>query len=148
MMEESDHAQLMVPDILTPVQYYDGMRRDDLATGAIERLMLAVLEDALRCLQTCAKARTSIRRRMFFEAQAWVSDRTARGPFAFDAICDAIGIEPNRLRDGIREWCLQLSGGMNSHRLARRSVGRSVGPIVSPVRRGRPRMNERDRGVQ
>ena len=73
MMEESDHAQLMVPDILTPVQYYDGMRRDDLATGAIKRLMLAVLEDALRCLQTCAKAPTPIRRRTFFEAQACLS---------------------------------------------------------------------------
>ena len=29
MMEESAHAQLMVPDILMPVQYYDGMRRDN-----------------------------------------------------------------------------------------------------------------------
>jgi hypothetical protein len=66
--------------------------------------MLAVLEDALRCVQTCAAARTPIRRRMFFEAQAWLSDRTARGPFAFEAVCDALGIQPNRLRDRIREW--------------------------------------------
>jgi hypothetical protein len=34
------------------------------------------------CLQTCAAARTPIRRRMFFEAYAWLSDGTARGPFA------------------------------------------------------------------
>jgi hypothetical protein len=110
--------------------------------------MLAVLEDALRCLQTYAKARTPIRRRMFVEAQAWISDRTARGPFAFEAICEALRIEPNRLRDGIREWCLQLSSGMNSRRLTRRSVGRSVGSIGSPLRRARRRKHDRDRGVQ
>ena len=146
-IEESALARLMVPDALRPGQYYDSIRRDDPAIGAIKRLMLAVLEDALRCLQTYAKART-IRRRMFVEAQAWISDRTARGPFAFEAICDAFGIEPNRLRDGIRGWYLRLSGGMNSDRLTRRSVGRSVGPIGSPSRCARRRMKERDRGVQ
>jgi hypothetical protein len=141
-IEESALARLMVPQALMPSQYYEGVRGDDPATEAIKRLMLAVLEDALRCLQTYAAARTPVRRRMFFEAQTWISDRTARGPFAFEAICDALGIESNRLRDGICEWCLQLSGGMSSHRLTRRrSVGRRVGPIVSPVRRARRRTN-------
>jgi hypothetical protein len=147
-IEERALARLMVPDALMPGQYYEGVRRDDPASGAIKRLMLAVLEDALRCLRTYAKARTPVRRRMFFEAQAWISDCTTGRPFAFEAICEALGIEPNRLRDGIREWSLQPSSGMNSHRLTRRSVGRSVGPLGSPVRRARRRKNERDRGVQ
>ena len=147
-IEERALARLTVPDALMPGQYYEGKRRDDPATGAIKRLMLAVLEDALRCLQTYAEARTPIRRRMFVEAQAWISDRTARGPFAFEAVCDALGIEPTHLREGIREWCLQLSEGMNAQRLTRRSVGRSLGPLGSPVRRTRRCKSERDRGVQ
>jgi hypothetical protein len=142
-IEESALARLLIPDALMPGQYYEGVRRDDPATGAIKRLMLAVLEDALRCLQTCAKSPTLIHRRMFFEAETWISDRTTRGPFAFEAICEAFGIEPNRMRDGIREWCLQLSSGMNSHRLTRRTVARGKGPIVPPVRRARRRMNEK-----
>ena len=142
-IEESALTRLMVPDALMPGQYYEGVRRDDPSTAAIKRLMLAVLEDALRCLQTCADARTPLRRRMHFEAQTWISDHTARGPFAFETICEALGIEPNHLRDGIREWCSQLPGAMNSHRLTRRSVSRSAGPIGSPVRRARRRMNER-----
>ena len=56
MMEESAHPQIMVPDILMPVQYYDGMRRDDPETQAVKRLMFAVLADAVRCLQTYADA--------------------------------------------------------------------------------------------
>ncbi len=139
-IEEIVVARLMVSDAPTPSQYFEGVHRDNPATQAIKRLMSAVLEDALRCLQTCADARTHVRRRMFFEAQAWISDRTARGPFAFEAVCEALGIEPNRLRDGIREWYLQPSSGMNSQRRTRRSVGRSVGPLGSPVPRVRRRM--------
>jgi hypothetical protein len=86
-IEERALARLMVPDALTPGQYYEGVRRDDPATGAIKRLMLAVLEDALRCLKTYAKVRTPIRRRMFVEAQAWIptvrlADRSRLRPFA------------------------------------------------------------------
>ena len=48
-----------------PGQYYEGVRRDDPATGAIKRLMLAVLEDALRCLQTHAEAPKQLRQRLW-----------------------------------------------------------------------------------
>src|SRR5207253_8558802 len=44
-VEERALARLMVPDALMPGQYYEGVRRDDPATGAIKRLMLAVLEE-------------------------------------------------------------------------------------------------------
>jgi hypothetical protein len=133
-IEEGALALLLVPDALMPSQYFEGGQRDDPATAAIKRLMLAVLEDALRCLQTYADARTPVRRRMFFEAQTWIADRTGCGPFAFEAICEALGIEHRRLRDGIRQWRLQLSNGMSSHRLRRRSIGRRVGPNSSPIR--------------
>ena len=65
MMEESAHMQLTVPDILMPVQYYDGMRRGNLETHAIKRLMFAVLADAVRRFQTYADARSRAGRRMF-----------------------------------------------------------------------------------
>jgi len=38
-IEERALARLMVPDALMPGQYYEGVRRDDPATGAIKRLM-------------------------------------------------------------------------------------------------------------
>ena len=40
---ESAHTQLMVTDILTPVQYYDGVHRENPETQAIKQLMVAVL---------------------------------------------------------------------------------------------------------
>jgi hypothetical protein len=100
-LEESTIARLTIPDVLTPVQFYEGVRAQHPETHAMKRLMLAVLEDALRCLQTHAESRNPAHRKAFGEAEAWILDRKAHGPFAFETICEALGIQPEHLRDGI-----------------------------------------------
>jgi hypothetical protein len=143
-IEESSLARLTIPDVLTPGQYY-GVRTQHPETHAMKRLMLAVLEDALRCLQTYTESHNPIHRKAFGEAETWILDRRAKGPFAFVSICEALGIQPDHLREGIRQWRLQLSDGRDSRRLQRRSVRRSE-PTASLVRRrlnhsGQPRGN-------
>ena len=49
-------GSIFVPDVITPEQYYD-TRRDDSANAPVRRLMMAVLEDALRCFQNNADAK-------------------------------------------------------------------------------------------
>jgi hypothetical protein len=133
-LEESSLARFTIPDVLTPAQFYDGARKQHPEMHGMKRLQLAVLEDALRCLQTYTESRNPIHRRMFAEAEFWISDRKAHGPFAFEAICEALDIQPDDLRNGIRQWRMQLSNGSNSRRLQRRSMRRSE-PKGSPVRR-------------
>lgn len=130
-------AGLLVPDTLTPEQFYAGVRANDLAIRPIKRLMLAVLEDAMRLYQTCASARSRARRRMFAEAEAWLLDRDADGPFAFDTICETLGIEPNWLRKGLRQWRIHQLNGANPRPLARRSPVTREGRISAPLRRRR-----------
>ena len=101
-IEDSDFARFVVPAVLTPSQYYDRVHRDDHETQAVKRLMLAVLSDAVRCFQAYADARNRTGRLRFAEAEAWILDRKAEGPFAFVTICDSLGIEPNCMREGIR----------------------------------------------
>ena len=143
MMEESAHTQLMVPDILMPVQYYDGMRRDNPETQAIKRLMFAVLADAVRCFQTYADAQSRAERLIFGETEWWILDRNSDGPFTFEAICEALGIEPDCLRNGLHQWRVQQFGGMNPRRLGRRANVRSEGQISSP-QRAQPRRSKGD----
>jgi hypothetical protein len=133
-IEESSLARLTIPDVLTPMQYYGGVRTQHPETHAMKRLMLAVLEDALRCLQTYIGSRNPVHRRAFGEAESWILDRQAQGPFAFDTICEALEIQPDHLRDGIRQWRMQLSNGLDSRRLQRRSVRRNE-PLGSLARR-------------
>lgn len=133
-LEESSLARFTIPDVLTPAQYYGGRRTSHPEMNATKRLLLAVLEDALRCLQTYAESRNPAHRKAFGEAETWILDRKAHGPFAFASICEALGIQPDHLREGIRQWRLQLSEGRDSRRLQRRSVRRSE-PIGSLTRR-------------
>jgi hypothetical protein len=107
------------------VQFYEGVRAQHPETHAMKRLMLAVLEDVLRCLPTYTERRNPAHRKAFSEAETWILDRRAQGPFAFVSVCEALGIQPDHLRDGIRKWRVQLSDGSDSRRLQRRSVRRS-----------------------
>jgi len=124
-------------DALTPEQYYDGVRADDASARPIKRLMLAVLEDAMRCYQTYASSRNRVQRRLFVEAEKWLMDRRAGGVFAFETVCETLGIEPSCLRAGLRRWRLQQLDGMNPRRLARRSPVTSTSRISAPLKRRR-----------
>jgi len=123
-----------VPDILTPGQYYEGAHQDDPETQGIKRLMLAVLTDAVRCFQIYCRAESRFGRQIFYEAEGWIWDRNSEGPFTFEAICETLQIEPERLRKGLREWRVHRSCEINSSslRLPRRAPVRATGPITSP----------------
>jgi hypothetical protein len=134
-LESSAIEGIFVPDVLTPGQYYDGMRADNGCARPIKRLMLAVLEDAVRCYQTYANSRSRAQRRLFVEAEGWLMDRKADGAFALETICETLGIDPNCLREGLRQWRLKELDGMNPRRLTRRSPVTSVGRIGAPPKR-------------
>jgi hypothetical protein len=121
-LDESLLARFTIPDVLMPAQYYGGRRTSHPEMHATKRLLLAVLEDALRCLQNYAESRNPAHRKAFGEAETWILDRKARGPFAFETICETLAIQPDHLRDGIRQWRTQLSNGPDSRRLQRHSL--------------------------
>jgi hypothetical protein len=101
----NNFAGLIAPDILTPVQWYAGIRRENPCFHGTKQLMLAVLVDALQCLRTGAPGeRIAIQRRSLAEAAAWIADRKGQGPFAFETICETLEINPDWLRESLRGW--------------------------------------------
>lgn len=91
----SEHAEIFDnPDIILPSQFFGGLGGKSLS--AEQRLMLAVLADAINLLQ--ANRQTSTRnRRDFAEAGTWIATRGDK-PFSFDNICDALSINSEMLR--------------------------------------------------
>ncbi len=140
-LESSAIAGIMIPDALTPGQFYDGMRADDACVRPIKRLMLAVLEDAMRCYQTYAGSRSPVQRRLYVEAEAWLMDRRADGPFAFETVCETLGIDPSCLREGLRRWRVRQLDGLNPRRLTRRSPVTRIGRISAPLKRRRRKLS-------
>jgi hypothetical protein len=135
-------GSIFVPDVITPEQFYD-TRRDDSAMAPVKRLMMAVLEDALRCFQNNSDAKSGPRKRLFAEAEQWLCGEGNDGPFSFDTVCETLGIEPGFLRGGLREWRNQQLAGVSARRLARRSPVVRSGKISANSRRsGRNRVTQ------
>jgi transposase-like protein len=125
---------ILVPDFITPEQFYDS-RHDDSAIAPVKRLMMAVLEDALRCYQNNSNAKSGPRKRLFTEAEKWLCGETGEGPFSFETVCETLGIEPSFLRGGLRQWREQQLAGVTVRRLARRSPVVRSGKISASNRR-------------
>ena len=96
---ENDDAGLLLPE-----QHVDLIRRSYVFEGEL-KLLLAVLEDAIRCYVLNANSESGRRRRDFIEVTSWFEGgRDARRAdiFTFENLCVALGIEPRRLRARLR----------------------------------------------
>jgi hypothetical protein len=84
-----------------PAQFW---RRGSASVEPIMRLMAGILIDAVRCFQRNFEALQPNRRKEFREAQFWIFEDKGNGPFSFEDVCDALEIDPRRLRDFIVRW--------------------------------------------
>ena len=85
--------------VLMPAQYADLVRRNNALEGEM-KLLMAVLEDAIRCYLRNVGADERQHRREFIEVKDWFQSRDGAGPagiFSFENLCDALGLEPHRL---------------------------------------------------
>lgn len=101
------------------------------------RLLLAVLEEAIRTYQRYAFAHDPRSVTLRSQVEAWFASEDSDWPFSFVAICDALGLETTYVRAGLRRLrerdemaCqtrepLRLCGSRNvsgtRHRTARRT---------------------------
>jgi len=67
------------------------------------RLMLAVLGDAVDCYRRGRGARDPATRVLFNETRAWLESTDRRATFSFVSICDALDIDADYLRRGLRQ---------------------------------------------
>lgn len=75
------------------------------STPSRERLlMLAVLEDAVRCYQKYARGRGAERRAQFDEVCGWLDSTDRSSLFSFETICDTLGLDPDYVRGGLHVW--------------------------------------------
>jgi hypothetical protein len=92
--------------LLLPVQYADLIRRNHVIEGEL-KLLLAVLEDAIRCYLRNVNAGDGERRRDFVEVRNWFEASGRAGAarpdiFSFDNLCAALGIESRYLLERLR----------------------------------------------
>ncbi len=74
--------------LLTHLRYEQGEKR----------LMLAVLTDAVGCIERYSEGRGAQSWPAFYAARRWVLDRDRTWPFSFENICLALDLDPDRIR--------------------------------------------------
>jgi len=123
--EEMKDSESMTDDILSqadimlPSQYFGATGSSGLSGE--QRLMLAVLVDAINLLQSWKGSGSARKRRDFAEAAQWINSPGTTHPFSFDSVCDALEIDSELLRARLRVLTIRPAN----------SVGR---PVIAHLR--------------
>src|SRR5438067_5513874 len=96
-------ADLFAPDIILPEQFVEGVRTDSYVSGE-KALMLAVLEDGIRCFQEHLRNPRSNPRLLSRQAEEWIRAVDYEWPFSFNNVCETLGIDPSALRAALLAW--------------------------------------------
>ena len=97
-----------------------------------ERLMLAVLENAVEYFQKYVLARKPSGKQLFREAEEWFLEKDGEALYSFENICDTLGLHPDPIRKGLLVWKeakLKLSS-VEGHPAGRPKLARS--PVKHP----------------
>lgn len=143
-----DDSPIVSPLVREQLQDLVGGMRGG-AAGAPERaLMQAMLQDAVLCLLHEA-APMSERPQLAAEARAWIQSRSRDWVFAFESVCEALGIEPDYARRRLlaladAHTAAPSAGGACALRSLRKGGGRRRKAIHFMVTRRRRRPEGED----
>jgi len=94
---------LFQPDTLLGEDYAANFRRK-FPLEPERTLLLAVLEDGIRCFQENLFATGGKRRTLFEEANEWLFSDDASWFCSFVSVCTLLNLDPNYIRRGLRQW--------------------------------------------
>jgi hypothetical protein len=99
-MEEKLPA-LFEPHTVLPEQYFTRLQRGSSWTGE-QRLMAAILEDAVAVCRKLEAPKSSKARHVLRETLRWLRSNDRGWTFSFLRICETLDLEPSAIRRGIR----------------------------------------------
>jgi len=102
MKDDEQLSTILEPDIMVPEQFFAGPRRGE--ERGEHRLMAAILDDAVLtyCMSQVARARGGWRAER--EAGEWIESSDRSWIFSFERICDALDLDAECIRRGVRAW--------------------------------------------
>jgi hypothetical protein len=96
---------------ILPSQYYDFSGGHRL-TGE-QRLMLALLADAINVYQQGAVSRSTRKRMLYVDSERWImADGPTPHAFSFETVCECLGINPAVLRKRMIAWKHEMRRGV------------------------------------
>ena len=107
-------------DLILPCQYFDISGGHSLSGE--QRLMLALLTDAINVYQKGVLSRRSNARRLYVDAERWIlADDDSCGWLSFAIVCEALGIHTGLLRRRIISWKHAINRQCEDHPKSQRT---------------------------
>src|SRR5437879_13882021 len=103
----------------------EGLSKKDIRERE-ERLMQAVLENAIEYLQKYVLATDERGKKLFQEAEEWILDKDSDWFFSFENICEVLGLHPDYIRQGLLCW----------------KEAKRKGPSIQPHHAGRAKLTK------
>jgi hypothetical protein len=123
------------PDVILRSQFFELMGTRTLSSE--QRLMLAVLADAINIVQDFHHSETARKRGPFGEAWSWIFAHGPTCPLSFESVCDALGIDAEALRWRLRALVSGANPRVAPLRLRLKEASRVQRLTVNRVRRRR-----------
>ena len=128
-------SELLRPHVILPAQHFNPPQKH----APEQELMMAVLEDAVRCIEKYRFPTDGRGRRIFLAAQQWLLTSEPHWPYSFECICAALDIDAgavlHRLRLAPQRPASSVAGAIPARRVgAPRRTG------TTPTARGAMRM--------
>ena len=103
MKDEEQVFAFLEPEVVLPEQFFPSRCKDGSRSGE-DRLMAAILEDAVLtyCQPQAARARGG--QRAAREAGDWIGSRDRSWTFSFERICEALELDADYIRRGVEAW--------------------------------------------
>jgi hypothetical protein len=131
----ADADQRPFPDVILRSQFFEMVGTRSLSSE--QRLMLAVLADAINVVQELGGSNSLRKRNSFNEAWNWIFTTGVTCPLSFDNVCDALGMDTKGLRQRLSE--LVAGRGGSPLRLRLKEASRIQRLTVNRPRRRDPR---------
>ncbi len=123
------------PDVILRSQFFEMVGTRSLSSE--QRLMLAVLADAINVVQEFGSSSSLRKRNSFNEAWSWFFTEGVACPLSYDSVCDALAIDAQGLRWRLSEMVAGRGG--TPLRLRLKEASRMQRLTVNRVRRRDPR---------
>jgi hypothetical protein len=137
-MVSEDDLLSPLPDVILPSQFFESVGAQTFSSE--QRLLLAVLIDAINLLGDYGVSPNRRKRNSFDEASSWVFAEGIRSPLSFDHVCDALSVDAKSLRRRLSELLSEHNGTLL--RLRVKVGGRMQCMTVNRVRRSRRRAHQ------
>jgi hypothetical protein len=89
---------LFQPQVILPAQHFNPPKK----LASEHRLMMAVLGDAVRCVEKYRFPTDARGRRLFHEAKQWLLAAEPHWPYSFERICAVLDLDVNAVRHRLR----------------------------------------------